>query len=162
VPEPSPVVAPGSSQTAPHRGEAHEQRERTSRVVKQAWAAGGIFTAGVLLLLAGGWQVVAGISAILKDTVFVVGVDYVWKLDLTTWGWIHLLLGVGLFAVGIFILRGAAWAAVTGIVLAGLSALANFLWLPYQPLWAILVIALDVLIIWALATRRESIHLLDT
>mgnify|MGYP000373116501 CR=1 FL=1 len=129
---------------------------------KQAWAAGSIFTAGVLLLLAGGWQVLAGISAILKDTVFVVGVNYVWKLDLTAWGWIHLLIGVCLIVVAIFILRGAEWAAIVGIALACLSALANFMWLPYQPFWAILIIALDVLIIWALATRPKAIHLLDS
>lgn len=129
---------------------------------KQAWAAGSIFTAGVLLILAGGWQILAGISAILKDQVFVVGVNYVWKLDLTTWGWIHVLIGVGLVVVAIFLLRGAEWAAIVGIALASLSALANFMWLPYQPVWAILVIALDVLVIWALATRPQSVHLLDS
>ena len=60
------------------------------------------------------------------------------------------------------ILRGAEWAAIVGIALACLSALANFMWLPYQPVWAILIIALDVLIIWALATRPKAIQLLDS
>lgn len=127
----------------------------------QQWAAGAIFTAGVLLLLVGVWQAAAGISAILKDAVYVVGIEYVWRLDVTTWGWIHLALGALLVVVGVFVLKGAAWAAWTGIVLAGLSAVANFMFLPYQPLWSGLIIALDVLIIWALATRREAIHLLD-
>jgi hypothetical protein len=124
-------------------------------------ASGFILLAGVFLLLGGMFQVLAGISAIAKDQVFVVGINYIWKLDLTTWGWIHLLLGALLILVGIFVLRGAAWAAWTAIILAGLSAVANFMWLPYQPIWAILIIALDVVIIWALATRRESIHLID-
>lgn len=128
----------------------------------EGWAAGAIFVAGVLLLLGGFFQVVAGISAILNDAVFVVGIEYVWRLDLTVWGWIHLLIGAALILVGIFVLKGASWAAIAGIVVAGLSAVANFMYLPYQPLWAILVIALDVLIIWALATRRGAIHLLDT
>ena len=64
-------------------------------------------------------------------------------------------------AVGIFVLRGALWAGIVGIGIAGLSALANFLWLPYYPVWAILIITLDVIIIWALAAHRESIHLID-
>jgi hypothetical protein len=126
------------------------------------WAAGSIFLAGVLMLLAGAFQALAGISAILKDEVFVIGIQYVWKLDLTTWGWIHLLIGAGLIAVGVFVLKGAGWAAWAAITLAIFSAVANFMYLPYQPLWAVLVIALDVLIIWALATRRDTIHLLDS
>ena len=134
----------------------------TSAPKDQQWAASAIFTAGVLLLLGGAWQVLLGISAILKDPVYVIGVNYVWALDVTTWGWIHVLLGVLLVVVGIFVLKGAAWASWAGIAAAALSAVANFMFLPYQPIWAILVIALDVLIIWALATRRESIHLLDT
>ena len=127
----------------------------------QQWGAAGGFTAGVLLLLGGAWSIVVGVSAVAKDLIYVVGPKYVWQLDLTSWGWIHLLLGAGLIVTGVFVLRGATWAAVTGIVLAGLSALANFMWLPYQPLWAVLVIALDVFIIWSLARPREAIHLLD-
>lgn len=123
-----------------------------------AWAAGAIFTAAVLLMLAGGWQILQGLSAIFNDKVFVVGVSYVWEFDLTAWGWIHLLLGIILVVVGIFLLRGAGWAAITGIVVAGISALANFMWLPYEPVWAALIIALDVLIIWALASHRHAVR----
>jgi hypothetical protein len=128
---------------------------------KQGFAAGAIFTAGVLLLLAGIWQALAGIVALVNDTLYVVGEKWVFQFDLTTWGWIHLLLGAALFVVGLFVLRGALWAGIVAIGVAGLSAVANFLWLPYYPLWAILVITLDVIIIWALAAHRESIHLID-
>jgi hypothetical protein len=128
---------------------------------KQGFAAGAIFTAGVLLLLAGVWQVLAGIVALVNDTLYVVGAKWVFQFDLTTWGWIHVLIGAALFVVGLFVLRGALWAGIVAIGIAGLSAVANFLWLPYYPLWAILVITLDVIIIWALAAHRESIHLID-
>ena len=128
----------------------------------EGWAAGAIFVAGVLLLLGGFFQVLAGISAILNDAVFVIGVEYVWRLDLTVWGWIHLFIGAFAIIVGVFVLKGTAWAAIAGIIIAGLSAVANFMYLPYQPIWALLVIGLDVLIIWALATRRGAIHLLDS
>lgn len=123
--------------------------------------ASGVFVlAGALLLLGGVFQALAGISAILNDQVFVVGTKYVWQLDLTAWGWIHLVIGAVLILAGLYVLRGATWAVWLAIVVAGLSAIANFMWLPYQPIWALVVIALDVLIIWALATRRGSIHVI--
>ena len=127
-------------------------------------ATGAIFSAGVLLLLAGLWQAFVGLVALLKDTdtVLIVGQKWVFSFDVTAWGWIHVLIGAALFLVGIFVLRGALWAAIVGIGIAGLSAVANFLWLPYYPIWSILIITLDVIIIWALAAHRESIHLLDT
>lgn len=133
----------------------------TTPTSEQKWGAAGVFTAGVLLLLAGGWQILVGISALVNDQVFVVGVQYVWKFDLTVWGWIQLVLGVALVVVGVFVLRGATLAAVVAAVLATVSALLNFMWLPYQPLWAVLVIAVDVFIIWSLGAHRRDIHLLD-
>ena len=77
-----------------------------------------------------------------------------YTFDLTTWGWIHLLVGLALVAIGICLLLGQRWALIAGIVVAAISALINFTWLPYSPFWAILVIAVDVLIIWALASAR--------
>ena len=129
----------------------------------QGFAAGAVFTAGVLLLLAGLWQAFVGLVALFKDTntVLIIGQKWVFQFDVTTWGWIQLLIGAALFVVGIFVLRGALWAAIVAIGIAGLSAFANFLWLPYYPVWAILIITLDVIIIWALAAHRESIHILD-
>ena len=125
-------------------------------------AAGTIFVAGVLLILAGFWQAMMGLVAVLSDTLYVTTASWVFELDVTAWGWIHMAIGVLLAVVGVFVLRGAGWAAIVAIVLAVLSAIANFLWLPYYPLWSILVIAVDVLVIWALAAHRESIHALDT
>jgi len=71
-------------------------------------------------------------------------------------GWTHLILGAVVFAAGVCLLLGMTCARVVGIVLAVISGIANFLFLPYYPLWAIVVIAIDVFIIWALAsgTRR--------
>jgi len=61
-----------------------------------------------------------------------------------------------LVAIGICLLRGQGWALIAGIVLAAISALINFTWLPYSPFWAILLIAIDLLIIWALASARAQ------
>ena len=90
------------------------------------------------------FQFLQGLSAVLKDKVFVASPDYVYSIDLTGWGWIHMLIGAAAVAVGIAVLYGQTWALVTGIVIAVLSAVANFAFIPYYPCWSILVIAIDV------------------
>lgn len=118
----------------------------------RAWAEGiGIF-AGAALLTVGLFQLVEGITAIAKDEVFVRTGDYVFRLDLTTWGWIHLVVGLVAAVVGGAILAAQRWAMASGIVIAIVSALANFVWLPYYPFWAVLIIAFDIAVIWALST----------
>ena len=134
--------------------------ERTS-----GWTVGFVVFAAVMMMIVGCFQVIAGIAAIFEDEFFVVGPNYIYDLDVTAWGWIHLILGVVLVLAGIGVMAGATWARVVGITLASLSAIANFFFIPYYPLWSILVIALDVAVIWALAVygRQEAaaIALLD-
>jgi hypothetical protein len=109
--------------------------------------------AGVLLAMLGGFHILQGLSAVLKDDIFVKGADYTYKIDLTTWGWITMLLGAIAVLVGIGILKGQVWAASAGIGFAVLSALAQFAFLPYYPVWSMILIAMDILIIWALAKQ---------
>jgi len=117
-----------------------------------AWAEGiGIF-AGAGLLIVGLFQFLEGVSAAAKDDVLVRTNDYVFQFDLTTWGWIHIVFGIIVAVVGGAILAGQGWAMVAGVVLAILSALMNFAWLPYYPFWAVVIIAFDVAVIWALST----------
>ncbi|UKY48743.1 DUF7144 family membrane protein [Streptomyces inhibens] len=107
--------------------------------------------AGVLMIFGGAMAFLEGISAIAKDNVFVTTRNYVFSFNLTGWGWIHLILGIVILIAGIALLAsGATWARVIGVALAGLGALANFLWIPYYPFWAIVLIAINVFIIWAL------------
>ena len=108
--------------------------------------------AGILMVIAGLWGLILGISAILNDKVFVTTQGYVYEFDLTAWGWVHLILGVLVGGAGVGIIQGATWGRVVGIVVAGLSVLVNFPFIPHYPVWSILIIALDVLIIWALVT----------
>jgi hypothetical protein len=121
------------------------------------WAAGGITFAACILILIGVFQFFVGLTAIIDDQFFVVGRHYLFQFDTTTWGWIHLLVGILLAATGFGLFARQAWAGVTAIVLVSLSALANFFFIPYYPLWAIVVIALDVWVIWAL-TRPGAIR----
>jgi hypothetical protein len=119
---------------------------------ENAWAEGiGIF-AGAALLTVGIFQFLEGVAAAAKDDVFVRTSNYVFSFDLTTWGWIHIVVGILVALVGGAILVGKRWALVAGVVLAMVSALMNFVWLPYYPAWAILIIAFDIAVIWALST----------
>jgi hypothetical protein len=114
------------------------------------WAMGGVTFAGTLLLMIGAFQAIAGLTAILDDSFYVVTRNYTFDLDVTAWGWVHLILGVLLGVVGWGLWVGRAWAAVAGIALAMLSAIANFFFIPYYPFWSIVVIGLNVWVIWSL------------
>ena len=91
--------------------------------------------AATIMMMVGSFQAIQGIIALANDTFFVVGAEYVFQLDVTTWGWIHLLLGALLVTAGVILFRGAVWARTVGVIAAALSALFNFAWLPYYPIW---------------------------
>jgi hypothetical protein len=122
------------------------------RTPVSGWAVGFAAFAGSIMVLIGVFQAFAGLAAIIEDEFFVVGANYTYDIDVTAWGWIHLIIGVIVFAAGLAIFSGAAWARGVGITLALLSAISNFFFIPYYPVWAVLIIALDVAVIWALAT----------
>jgi hypothetical protein len=115
------------------------------------WAAGFIVFAAVMMMMTGVFQALAGLIAIFENEFYVATRNYLFKFDATTWGWIHLILGVIVALAGWGLLSGRTWARVVGITLAVLSAIANFLFIPYYPFWSLLIIALDVFVIWALA-----------
>ncbi|QBJ95372.1 hypothetical protein ERC79_04935 [Rhodococcus sp. ABRD24] len=119
---------------------------------RQGFAAGASIAAAIVLMTVGVLQIIQGISALAKDDVFVVGPEYVYQFDLTTWGWIHLVIGIVVILIGLGLLTGATWARVAAIIIAALSIIANFLWIPWYPLWSILIIALDIVVIWAVTT----------
>lgn len=132
---------------------SHDVRpDRDGMSVKQGIAAGTSIGAAIILATVGVVQLFQGIAAVAEDEVFVRGVEYTFKFDFTTWGWIHIVLGVVMLVAGLALMSGATWARVTAIVLAALSIIANFLWLPYYPWWSILIIALDAVVIWAIST----------
>jgi len=121
------------------------------------WVVGGITFASTMMVLIGIFQAFAGLGAIIDDDFFVVTNNYAFDLDVSAWGWIHLILGVVVACAGFALWAGKTWAAVTAIVLAMLSAIANFFFIPYYPFWALLVIALNVWVIWAL-TRPSAVR----
>ena len=114
------------------------------------WAVGGTVFAATVLMLIGVFQAIAGLVAIFDDDFYVVTRNYTFDLDVTAWGWVHLIIGILLVIVAYGLFVRSTWAGVTAIVLASLSAVANFFFIPYYPFWAILVIALDIWVIWSL------------
>ncbi|MEU9479970.1 hypothetical protein [Streptomyces sp. NPDC048191] len=130
------------SATPPTRAHAHG--------AKQAWAGGLTSFAGVMLMIAGLLGIFRGIMAIAQDNVFVTTPNYVFKFDLTSWGWIHLVLGAIAVIVSFGLFGPTLWARVAGVGIAGLVIIANFLSLPYYPVWSVVMIALSGFIIWSL------------
>ncbi|MBF6324259.1 DUF7144 family membrane protein [Nocardia cyriacigeorgica] len=124
----------------------------TDSPVKQGFAAGTSIGASILLLTVGVLSILQGISAVAEDQLFVVGIEYVYEFDTTTWGWIHIVLGIVLVASAIGLMMGTTWGRIAAVTIAALSIVANFLWLPYYPLWSILIIALNIVVIWAVTT----------
>ncbi|GAA0468694.1 membrane protein [Paractinoplanes deccanensis] len=122
-----------------------------------AWVGVVIFAA-VMLMLMGGFQVIEGLVAIFRDDYYLTTRNgLVLTLDYTAWGWTHLIIGLIAVGTGIGIFAGQMWARVVGIVIACLSALANMAFLPAYPIWCAIVIAMDVLIIYALAVHGREV-----
>ena len=122
-----------------------------------AWAAGYTAFAGVVLVLIGFFQAVAGLVAIVDDEFYVVGQEYLFQFDVTAWGWIHLIIGIVVLLSGFGVFTGNAAARTVGVIVAAISALAAFAWLPWYPIWGIVIIALDVAVVWALTMHGRDL-----
>ncbi|MGY0485614.1 DUF7144 family membrane protein [Streptomyces sp. WG-D5] len=116
------------------------------------WAASGTLFAGVLMLVSGCLGVLNGIAAIAKDDVYSRIGDYVYAFDLTTWGWIHLIIGALVAVTGWGVLKDKDWARGAGIAFGALYVVEYFLFLPYAPVWSLISIGIGVFVIWALAS----------
>jgi hypothetical protein len=129
----------------------------TSQREASAGAVGVTVFAGVLMIMTGIFHAFQGFVAIVNDTFFVFGKEYVFKFDTTTWGWIHLVLGVIVALAGFALFQGAVWARTVAVIMASVSILASFLWMPYYPIWSLTIIAFDVFVIWAVTVHGRDI-----
>lgn len=120
------------------------------------WAAGWIAFAGAALIMVGIFHAIAGFAQILNGESFLVTAEYVFKLSTVAWGWIHLIAGIVVVFAGFGLFRGAVWARTVGVIVAMLSAIFNFAWLVYVPLWSMLMIFADVTVIWALTMHGRD------
>jgi hypothetical protein len=113
--------------------------------------------AGIMMVMIGFFHALAGLSGIIKDDFYAVLPNYVLKFDVTTWGWIHLIGGIVVVLAGFGLFSGAVWARTVGVILAAVSALVSFAWIPLYPVWSFVLIAIDVTIIWALTVHGRDI-----
>ncbi|WP_435229025.1 DUF7144 family membrane protein [Streptomyces sp. Tue6028] len=137
----SPQPAPGTA-GRPSRG--------------SGWHSGGTLFAGVLMLVGGILGILIGITGIAKDDVYARIGTYVYEFNLTTWGWIHLVIGVIVAITGWGVLKGHEWARAVGIAVAALYMIEYFMFLPYEPVWSVIAIGIAVFVMWALATGGDS------
>ena len=119
-------------------------------------AQGLIVFAAVMMIMAGGFQAFAGLVAIFENEFYVSTRNYMLELDATSWGWIHLLIGLVVLFAGFAVLQGQVWGRTIGVILAVVSALSNFAFIPYYPFWSLTIIALDVFVIWALTAHGRD------
>jgi hypothetical protein len=110
-----------------------------------------------MLVIIGTMDIVQGLVALVNDEFYVVSQDWVFKFDVTTWGWIHLIVGIVLVLSGFGIFSGNVLARTVGVLVAVLAAIVNFAWLPYYPIWSIIVIAICIAVIWALTAHGRDI-----
>jgi hypothetical protein len=120
-------------------------------------AIGIVFYAAMMLIIAGIFQAVEGFIAIINDNFYARPNSYAFTMQAAVWGWIHIILGLLITAAGIYLFTGKLWARLIGIAAAVLSAVANFLFIPYYPIWSTLVLVLDLLAIWALAFHGRDL-----
>lgn len=147
-PEPAPGMAAGIQ-------DDYAARDTKYAETGSAAALGGTWLAAVIMTVSGLWSLLTGIAAVANGNFFVVTHNYTYNISITGWGWVNIVVGALVFAAGCALFARQTWARFVGIFLAAISAVMNFLFLPRYPLWAILIIALDVYIIWALTTVRQ-------
>jgi hypothetical protein len=115
--------------------------------------------AGILLATIGFFNLIDGLAAITRSHVFIGSAHYVVG-DLRTWGWVVLILSVLQLLAAVGVLSGNQLARWTAVGLVGLNALAQMLFLPAYPFWALTVIAMDVVALWGLCVygSRENLE----
>jgi hypothetical protein len=136
--------------------EAYSSSASRAQRETPGWAVGFIMFAGIMMIMVGVFEALQGLVGIFENEFYVPTRNYLFQFDATAWGWIHLVLGLIVAFAGWGLLSGQTWARIVGITLAALSATANFLFIPYYPFWALLIIAIDVLVIWALAAHGRQ------
>jgi|SRR3954451_3226659 hypothetical protein len=146
----------------PHDGGMSSQRsyatEEATVPNTTAWVGVVVF-GGLMLFLMGVFHLIQGIVALANDTFYIARKgDLVVAMDYTAWGWLHVVLGVVAVAAGIGIFAGALWARVAGVAVALVSAVSSMVFMPAYPVWGIIAIAFDIVIIYALVAHGHEVR----
>lgn len=125
-----------------------------SRNQVTGWAGWVIF-AGIMLLFSGVLQMIMGLTALVNDTFFVTNsaTNTLVVFDISTWGWIHLFIGLFIICAGVALFSGSGWARAIAVVLVSLNFLAQFTFMGVYPIWSIIMMILDLIVIYALTVH---------
>ena len=129
----------------------------TNTEERTGWT-GWIYFAGTMLLIGGTLSIIYGFIALFNDNWVVFGNTNAVFLDLTGWGWVHVIIGALIVLAGFGVFTGNVLARTVGVIVAAVSMIANFLWLPVYPFWAIIIIVIDALVIWALMVHGGELR----
>jgi hypothetical protein len=127
-----------------------------TRMAEPTGWIGWIAFAGIMMMILGALQAFYGLVAIVNDEWVLWGNGNAVVIDITAWGWVHLIIGILVVLAGIGVLLGNVLARIVGVVVAAVSLIASFLALPLYPVWSLVVITLDVLVIWALVAHGSE------
>ena len=128
-----------------------------SSVRETAWA-GWVRFGAIILLVSGVFSAIQGLIALIgPNTYYAVSDGSLFLFDVNGWGWWNLIIGVLLVLTGLALFTGAMWARVVGVILAILSAIVQMMLVPAQPWWSFMVIAMDVLVIYAIIAHGEEL-----
>lgn len=129
----------------------------TTRTGSTAWY-GWVWFAAVMMVMTGTFNVIYGLVALFKDTYYTIGPQGLLVFDLTQWGWILLVGGALAVLAGLALFRGALWARITTVLLAAINAVAHMAFMSAYPVWALITIAIDVLVIWAVIVHGDELR----
>jgi hypothetical protein len=130
---------------------AMQQRERSGAAV--GWTA----FAAITMVLIGIWWIFAGLIGLINHTFYATTRNYIFKFSPTSWGWIHLITGIVVLLAGFALFTGAIWARTVGVIMAVWAMLVGFAWLPWYPIWAIIIITASFFVMWALTAHGRDI-----
>ena len=122
------------------------------------WAVGFIMFAAFMMMLMGSFHAFSGLVAIFDDAFYTTPREYFTDFSASTWGWVHLIAGIIVFSAGVALLGGSVWARIVAILIAMLSAIVNFAFIPYYPVWSILMIAISIGVVWALVAHGRDLE----
>jgi hypothetical protein len=133
----------------------------TRNAAPSGLAVGVTITAAIILILAGILEAIQGVVGLATNEFYVTTQKWIFQFDVTTWGWIHVVVGLIAVLAGIGLFSGAVWARTLGVIIAAVSIIANFLWLPYYPVWSVLIIVFDLFVIWALTAHGRDVTVVN-
>ncbi len=130
-----------------------------TNVNKSTGWVGWVYFAAFMLIAIGFFQTIIGFTALLNDEFLVSVNGTLLLLDYTTWGWIHLIIGIVSMVVGSGLFNGSKWARVVAVIVVMINFLAQFAFVSVYPVWSIIIMVVDILVIYALTVHGGEVDL---